>query len=120
MKYKIRNLFFLISFILAFRIFYRPFIYNSNYTDLGFADFGSNLLAVPVMCVFLSLWRTYTLKEWSRNIVQATAVLVIFEVSSYYYPVLGSFDVKDVVALIVGSLVYVIIKLYRHEKAFIT
>jgi len=94
---------------------YRPFIYENNIYDYGFADMGYNIIAV--LNVSLLSWiGFYRFTKFKIvDILIHTAVYLFFEVMSFFFNFIGTFDIKDCFALIFGSVLTFFL-LYIVEK----
>lgn len=89
--------------------FYRPFIYNNNINDFGFADTIGSLASVLGACFFLWGVKIYSKREMNKQILMATFVYTILWESLGFIGIHGTFDWKDIVAgLISGGLTYVL------------
>ena len=72
-----KNIYLLIGIILlilslSLSFFYRPFIYNNNINDYGFADTIGSLFSVIVFCTIVWGLKEYSNKEKNKQIVLAT------------------------------------------------
>lgn len=97
----------LISILICFmygiilNTFYRPYIYLNKIDDFGLADIGNNLTFIPgVYLIYLYTNKTQKLIDPSYCLL----ILGLIELASYFVPFLGTFDIKDIIGLSIGTL----------------
>lgn len=105
-----------VSFLygICVNLIYRPFVYQNHLNDFGIADIGNNLTFIPVV-YFIS----YFLKKGYRyskylDLIYCSIIFIIGEFLSYLFPVLGQFDFKDIIGLLIGTLIVFIV--IKNEK----
>jgi len=102
---------------LILSLIYRPFVYNNNINDLGFADTLGSLVSVISYCNF-----TWGLKEYSNNdknkqILIAILIFGFFWEFLGFIHVYGTFDIKDIIAVLIsGFFTYVLKELMNKVK----
>lgn len=113
---KINKLFF---FIIC--LFYGLYINNiyrvellSNNSKKGFLfDVGSNIVFIPILYSLLSYFLKKQFNSPLKDITNIFIFLSILEVLSYFFPFFGTFDIKDIIGLFLGSIITIIV--YIHE-----
>lgn len=97
---------------------YRPYIYSNHINDYGLADVGYN----PIAVVNMTLLRWLGVCRFSRNkvldIFINTIAYLFFELTSYFIPLFGVFDIKDALALIFSCLLSVGMMYVIDKKGF--
>ena len=111
---------FMITFVIAEigRNFYRPYIYQNNINDFGFADsIGNSLGTIAIIFFVFSLVMREGFRKEPYFILALVGWLLLYESAQGLLPGYY-FDWKDVKATIVaGALSYLIYKLVnRNEK----
>ena len=86
---------------LIINTFYRSYVFNNKIDDYGIASIGNNLTFVPVVYLIYLYFKkpTTALSIWICFLLFAT-----IEVISYFFPILGTFDFKDILGLFIGTL----------------
>lgn len=101
---------FLYGFIL--NTYYRPYVYLSKLNDFGFADIGNNLTFVPgVYLIYM-----YTNKKKLVSPYYCLLLFCIIELASFFFTTLGTFDLKDILGLIIGTLFLKLFLKYQNVK----
>ena len=113
------TIFYLLGLFLS--SYYRPYIYSNNINDYGLADIGSNILFVPGVYFLILFIRNKPLFGLIKDIYYHLFILIIVEILSYFIDGIGTFDIKDILALPVGAgITYFIMKNKRlpikHSK----
>jgi len=85
--------------------YYREYIYENNKFDFGIADVGYNLVAVILMTLtsFIGLFKITNNKV--LDVLIFTLSYITNEIFSYFFPILGTFDFKDIIALLLSGLI---------------
>ncbi len=91
---------------------YRPFIYQNNINDFGFADVIGNLFSVITACFFF--WG-FTEKPLTNKNKNTTIILGVF-IYGFLWEFLGvihvwgTADIKDIIAAIISGVITILIK----------
>lgn len=85
---------------------YRDFIYKNKIYDFGIADAGGNLFVVPLLSIFIFIFKP----ELGNNYVIYRVVFfyIFTEILSFTIPYLGVFDSSDLIAYLIGGIFSVI------------
>ena len=83
---------------------YRNYIYTNNIEDFGLADVGYNIFVIPLMTFISWIGKKEISTRIRTNILKFSFITIGFELLSYYYPYFGTFDIKDILALIFSTL----------------
>jgi hypothetical protein len=106
MKKKQKVLYYFLIFIIASTLintFYRPYIYSNNIYDYGFADIGNNLFFIPgIYFMTLVLWKK-PIFGYIKDIYFHLFILIFLEILSNYIRFIGTFDIRDILALFAGA-----------------
>lgn len=87
---------------------YRPYIYRNGLNDFGIADMGTNILFVPIGLLLQHILPQKTVFTDNRKfILYSFLALAAHELLSYWIPMLGHFDFKDVIGLAIGAVLSV-------------
>lgn len=97
-------------------LFYRPYIYKNNIFDYGFADVIGSLVSVIGFCTFVWYYQEYSDKAKNNHIILATIVYGILWEALGYFNLYGTFDKKDVVAVMISGIVTYFTKTYVENK----
>ena len=103
----------LVTIALLLTWFYRPFIYGNDIFDFHFADTIGSLFCVPAATfLFRGLSSRYSYNEFI--LISAFAFFVYELLSLFDFFFWGTFDVYDLIAIIIGSLVaFAVGKLFK-------
>ena len=105
-------LFFIYSLIV--NTLYRPYVYKNKIFDYGLADIGNNVAFIPgVYLVSFLVKKKFIISKY-LDIWMCFLLFVTIEILSYYFPLFGTFDWKDILGLFIGSLVIFLI--VKYEK----
>jgi hypothetical protein len=111
---KVINLKYFILFLLFGIIlvnFYRPYIYNNKIYDFGLADVGNNIFFIPCVYFMILFFYKKNLFGKYKDIFFHFIFLTFFEILSKYFEGFGTYDLNDIFALFIGSvLTYLIVK----------
>lgn len=121
MKYTYSIIYFTLFIILSFFLssIYRPYIYKNNINDFGIADIGNNIFFIPCAYFLIIISRKKPLLGKYKDIYLHTLTLICVEISSKYIKGIGTFDIKDVLALIFGGfLTFLILKVHEKSASF--
>lgn len=95
---------------------YRPYIYENKINDIGLADVGNNILFVPGVYFLTLLVRGKPLYGYYKDIFLHFTLLTIFEILSYFVGGIGTYDFKDILGLLFGSVIcFVIVLLHKND-----
>ncbi len=83
--------------------YYRPIIYENQIFDFYFADTFPSLLSVPVIFSFILIFK-YDAKKAKIYIVVLTGVSLFYELRSH------TFDFKDILAILFGTIISLLIE----------
>lgn len=83
---------------------YRPYIYVNKIYDFGLADIGNNLLFIPTSYYLIKLFSGNNFFPSKTNVLLQFIILSFFEIISLFLPYFGTFDIKDILALLFGTL----------------
>lgn len=83
---------------------YRKTLYLSGQNNF-IADAGANLLVVSTMCSLFWLVGKRITKSYTFDILIFLSFYELIELASFYLPILGTFDWKDLIAYAMGALV---------------
>ena len=97
--------------------FYRPFIYNNNINDYGFADTIGSLFSVIVFCTIVWGLKEYSNKEKNKQIVLATITYAFLWELMGYFHIYGTFDKKDIIAGILSGIITFFVKIIMERKS---
>lgn len=108
MNKKIR-LVLLLIFLIAISAYlstpYREYIYERNINDYGLADVGGNLFVVTILSIICWLGVFKISNNRILDVLIVTAIYLILEIASYFFPYIGTFDIKDLIVLPFGTLI---------------
>ena len=82
---------------------YRPYIYENHINDFHLADVIGSIVCVPaaVLCVY-GIDNRYSIKQYT---IGAAVVYIAYEFLGLFH-IHGTFDVYDIIAIIISSLVF--------------
>jgi hypothetical protein len=103
-------MFFLFTCIVI-NTFYRPYIYSNKIYDYGIADIGNNLFFIPAIYLMTILIYKKPIFGYVKDIYFHLFILILIEILSNYIRFIGTFDVRDILALFVGAGLTFFIKL---------
>lgn len=112
-----RNLIILIVcfiYSLLINTFYRPYIYINHLSDFGIADIGNNLAFIPGVYFLTNIIRNKYIISKYYDIWLCLLLFGTIEFFSYFFPFLGTFDIKDVFGLLIGAII--LFYLVKNEK----
>jgi hypothetical protein len=91
--------------------FYRPFIYSHKINDYFFADVGNNISFIPgVYSINYLLKGKYIFSKF-KDVFFYFIFLSLVEILSYFIPLTGTFDFKDIIGLFIGAvLLFIFLK----------
>ncbi len=105
MKTRQQPLFLLLLFFFAFGFLlsnnYRDYIYSNGIYDFGIADAGANLFVVPILSIFMFISQPKL--DTTTVVLRVTFFYSIAEIASIIFPMLGVFDIADLIAYLVGA-----------------
>ncbi|TXK73899.1 hypothetical protein [Mesonia sp. HuA40] len=107
---------FTITLGVVLTVFYRPYIYNNNIYDFGFADVIGSLVSVIGFCTFIWTNKDYSSKIKNSHILIATFIYAILWEALGYFGLYGTFDQKDILASIFSGFLTFVIKTYIEKK----
>lgn len=96
---------------------YREFIYRNDINDYGLADVGYNLFAVALLMLLSWIKRSSLTKNELFDVILFYLGYLLYELLSYWFPVFGTFDFKDIIALTVSFLISLIL-LFKYRPKF--
>lgn len=121
-KYKLYYKISIISLTINFFFgsIYRNYIYNNNISDFGIADIHPNILGV-IVATFLFLGYSKELIRYNEiKIILATTIGFIIYEFIQITPLIGIFDLHDVLGSVIGGtislLIYNLVCLKYDEK----
>ncbi|MFP4341859.1 MAG: hypothetical protein ACLFQO_15530 [Cyclobacteriaceae bacterium] len=82
---------------------YRPYVYQNSIQDFGLADVAGNLISPCAICFIVWFMRKKLTSSVKLDIALITLVYLLHEILSIIFPFLGTFDIKDMVALTIGG-----------------
>ena len=85
--------------------YYRPYIYSHKINDFGLADIGNNITFIPGTYFLLRLFNQKHILANKEDIIFHFIALSSLEILSAFIPHIGTFDIKDIVGLLVGALI---------------
>lgn len=98
---------------------YRDFIYSNKIYDFGIADVGYNLFAVTL----ISLTSWVGVFKYTNNkildILINTLIYISIEIASYFIPIIGTFDFKDIIALLISCIITLGLLYYMGKNTFL-
>tara|TARA_R110002051_G_C8756849_1_gene501062 strand:- start:2305 stop:2640 length:336 start_codon:yes stop_codon:yes gene_type:complete len=94
---------------------YRNYIYTNKIEDFGLADVGNNIFAVTVISLISWIGAFKFSNNKIIDILIFTAIYIVLEILSYFFSIFGTFDYKDIIALLCGSFLAIVL-LYLFEK----
>lgn len=82
---------------------YRPYVYENHINDYHLADVIGSIVCVPaaVLCVY-GIDNRYSIKQYT---IGAAVVYIAYEFLGLFH-IHGTFDVYDIIAIIISSLVF--------------
>lgn len=82
---------------------YRPYVYENHINDFHLADVIGSVVCVPaaVLCAY-GIDNRYTIKQYT---IWAVIVYIAYEFLGLFH-IHGTFDVYDIIAIIISSLVF--------------
>lgn len=84
---------------------YRDYIYAHNIDDFGLADVGGNIFVVAILSIISWLGVFKLSNNKILDVFINTGIYLLLEVGSYFFPYIGTFDVKDLLVLPLGTLI---------------
>ena len=97
-------LFSLIIFSIILNTTYRPYIFYNKITDFGISDIGNNFFFIPLSYLFIILTKKSFIFGKNKDILFHFIFLSFFEFLSFFFKILGVFDIKDILGLFIGAL----------------
>ena len=97
-------LFSLIIFSIILNTTYRPYIFYNKITDFGISDIGNNFFFIPIAYLLIFLIRKSFIFGKNKDILFHFIFLSFFECLSFFFKILGVFDIKDILGLFIGAL----------------
>ncbi|OFI07637.1 VanZ like family protein [Clostridium acetireducens DSM 10703] len=120
MQNKIKKIYLIIAVINTILGFiskssYRNYIYNNNINDFGIADSAPNFFYI-IGAVFFILYVSQKIdkKAIKSTILACSAGTLIYELEQYYTSM--TFDIKDIIATILGAIICYYICEYLNKK----
>jgi hypothetical protein len=101
------GVFFLLSYILNNP--YRKFIYENHINDFGLADTSYNIFRVTLLTLVLWILGLSFTKSRVLDIFILYIGFVVIEVLSSWFPLFGSFDQIDLLALTISLIITLLI-----------
>lgn len=82
---------------------YRPYVYENHINDFHLADVIGSVVCVPaaVLCAY-GIEKRYSIKQYT---IGAAIVYIAYELLGLLH-IHGTFDVYDIIAIIISSLVF--------------
>lgn len=82
---------------------YRPYVYENHINDFHLADVIGSVVCVPaaVLCAY-GIDNRYSIKQYT---IGAAIVYIAYEFLGLFH-IHGTFDVYDIIAIIISSLVF--------------
>lgn len=82
---------------------YRPYVYEKHINDFHLADVIGSIVCVPaaVLCAY-GIDNRYTIKQYT---IWAVIVYIVYEFLRLFH-IHGTFDVCDIIAIIISSFVF--------------
>lgn len=100
-----------LSYSIIVTSIWRPYVYSHKIFDFGIADIGNNIAFVPGVYLAVNLFNKRFMVSKYADIWISFCLLTFVEIASYYVPHIGTFDLKDILGLFIGSLlIYFIVK----------
>lgn len=86
-------------------VIYRPYIYINNINDFGLADIGNNIFFIPGVYFMLNYIKKKPFFGLVKDIYFHLLILLIIEFLSKNLKIIGTYDIKDVFALVLGAII---------------
>jgi len=111
---------FVVSSGLLLSSIYRPYIYSNDINDLGFADTIGSLVSVIGFCSFLWSFKDFSDKKKNYHIIWAVFIYSVIWEPLGLLGIHGTFDWKDIFAVIVSGLITYALKNFIESKFKLT
>ena len=98
---------------------YRDFIFSNNIEDFGLASMGSSLVSIILLCNISWLMKWKLLRNKVLDIIIIMIIYEIVELSSFAFPIIGTFDYLDMFALMISAIITFCISLMLDFKSTI-
>lgn len=95
---------------------YRPYIHESNLKANFITNSGNNLIFIPFSYAFCCLIRGKNFYSLRIDILLNFLFLTSLEIFSYFFPILGTYDSGDILALGIGGLTTILIFKKNENK----
>ena len=95
---------------------YRPYIYSNTINDYGFADTIGSLVSVIGACSFFWSFNDYSDKKKNYHIIWAIFIYSIIWESLGLAGIHGTFDWKDIFAVIFSGIITYVLKNLIENK----
>lgn len=98
-----------------FKLGYRSYIYKNNINDFGIADSAPNFFyTVGIIFFMLYIQKKIEMKATRNIILATTAGVLTYELEQNFTSMI--FDVKDVIATIIGTIICYLICRYLNDR----
>jgi hypothetical protein len=84
--------------------YYRPYIYSHKIDDFGLADIGNNISFIPGVYLLMRVFNQKYIYSKKGDILFHFIVLSCLEILSGFIPHIGTFDIKDILGLLIGAI----------------
>jgi hypothetical protein len=82
---------------------YRPYVYENHINDFHLADVIGSIVCVPAAVLFFyGIDNRYSIKQYT---IKGTIVYIAYEFLGLFH-IYGTFDVYDIIAIIISSLLF--------------
>ncbi len=82
---------------------YRPYVYENHINDFHLADVIGSIVCVPAAVLFFyGIDNRYSIKQYT---IKGTIVYIAYEFLGLFH-IHGTFDVYDIIAIIISSLLF--------------
>ncbi|SHM08831.1 hypothetical protein [Flavobacterium xanthum] len=95
---------------------YRPYIYKHNIPDCGLADVGNNIIFIPTTYYIIGVFNKKKNPLSKIDVIKQVVILSFLEIISAFVPHIGTFDIKDVFALIIGAVALLLFEFDKLKK----
>lgn len=93
---------------------YRPFAYANHIKDFGLADAGNNLIFVPGIYFLNLLVRNKPIFTYFKDILLVLSLYLFVETLQMLDIIPGTFDLMDIIGLIIGAMLTFILSKRIH------
>lgn len=103
---------------LILSLIYRPYVYEHNINDFGFADTIGSLVSVIAFCSLVWAFKPISNKEKNKHILYCILVYGFFWESLGLVGIYGTFDWKDICAVIISGIITFALKSIVDNSLF--